>query len=102
MASGQLVWRTAGLSHRLGPDAFGARARQRAHGVMGQLRRFLVQPSAPSTGHDTGHAVLNTGNAANAGHTAPATAAAPASKALVHALAAHRVSAETYYSTVGT
>ena len=79
-----------------------ARARQRAHGVMGQLRRFLVQPSAPSTGHDTGHAVLNTGNAANAGHTAPATAAAPASKALVHALAAHRVSAETYYSTVGT
>lgn len=76
-----------------------ARARQRAHGVMGQLRRFLVQTSAPSTGHDTGYAT----NAANAaGHTGPAPAAAPASKALVHALAAHRVSAETYYSALGT
>ena len=75
-----------------------ARARQRAHGVMGQLRRFLVQPSVPSTGHDTGYAF----NTANAGHTGPASAPAPASKALVHALAAHRVSAETYYSTVGS
>ena len=75
-----------------------ARARQRAHGVMGQLRRFLVQPSAPSTGHDTGYAF----NTANAGHTGPASTPAPASKALVHALAAHRVSAETYYSTVGS
>ena len=75
-----------------------ARARQRAHGVMGQLRRFLVQPSAPSTGHDTGYAF----STANAGHTGSASAPAPASKALVHALAAHRVSAETYYSTVGS
>lgn len=56
-----------------------ARARQRAHGVMGQLRRLLTQPA-------TGFDMVN---------------APPASAALAHALAAHRVQAETYYSTVG-
>lgn len=57
-----------------------ARARQRAHGVMGQLRRLLSQPA-------TGFDMVN---------------APPASAALAQALAAHRVQAETYYSTVGT
>ncbi|WP_027994796.1 DUF1631 domain-containing protein [Simplicispira psychrophila] len=57
-----------------------ARARQRAQGVMGQLRRFLTQPA---TGYDMVHPP-------------------PASSALVHALAAHRVQAETYYSTMGS
>ena len=56
-----------------------ARARQRAYGVMGQLRRLLTQPSV---GYDAGHV-------------------APASAALAHALAAHQVHAETYYSTMG-
>jgi hypothetical protein len=56
-----------------------ARARQRAHGVIGQLRRLLTQPA-------TGYDMVN---------------APPASAALAHALAAHRVQAETYYSTVG-
>ena len=56
-----------------------ARARQRAYGVMGQLRRLLTQPA-------TGFDMVN---------------APPASAALAHALAAHRVQAETYYSTVG-
>ncbi|NMM77207.1 hypothetical protein B2J88_34965 [Rhodococcus sp. SRB_17] len=57
-----------------------ARARQRALSVMGQLRRLLTEPSM---GYDMMHA-------------------APASAALAHALAVHRVQAETYYSTVGT
>lgn len=56
-----------------------ARARQRAHGVIGQLRRLLTQPA-------TGYDMVN---------------APPASAALAHALAAHRVQAETYYNTVG-
>jgi len=56
-----------------------ARARQRAHGVMGQLRRLLTQPA---TGYDM-------------------VSAPPASAALAQALASHRVQAETYYSTVG-
>lgn len=56
-----------------------ARARQRAHGVMGQLRRLLTQPA-------TGFDMVN---------------APPASAALAQALATHRVQAETYYSTVG-
>ncbi len=57
-----------------------ARARQRALSVMGQLRRLLTEPAM---GYDMVHA-------------------APASAALAHALAVHRVQAETYYSTVGT
>ena len=57
-----------------------ARARQRAQGVMGQLRRLLTQPA---TGFDMVHAP-------------------PASAALAHALAAHRVQADTYYSGVAT
>ena len=57
-----------------------ARARQRAHGVMGQLRRLLTQPA-------TGFDMVN---------------APPASAALAHALTAHRVHADTYYSGVAT
>ncbi|RYF25492.1 MAG: DUF1631 domain-containing protein [Comamonadaceae bacterium] len=56
------------------------RARQRAQGVMGQLRRLLTQPA---TGFDMVHAP-------------------PASAALAHALTAHRVQADTYYSGVAT
>ena len=57
-----------------------ARARQRAQGVMGQLRRLLTQPT-------TGFDMVN---------------APPASAALAHALTAHRVHADTYYSSVAT
>ncbi|MBV7541587.1 DUF1631 domain-containing protein [Acidovorax sp. sic0104] len=57
-----------------------ARARQRAQGVMGQLRRLLTQPA-------TGFDMVN---------------APPASAALAHALTAHRVQADTYYSGVAT
>ena len=57
-----------------------ARARQRAQGVMGQLRRLLTQPA-------TGFDMVN---------------APPASAALAHALTAHRVNADTYYSGVAT
>ena len=57
-----------------------ARARQRAQGVMGQLRRLLVQPA-------TGFDMVN---------------APPASAALAQALSAHRVQAQTYYSGVAT
>ncbi|RQO82624.1 DUF1631 domain-containing protein [Acidovorax sp. FJL06] len=57
-----------------------ARARQRAQGVMGQLRRLLTQPA-------TGFDMVN---------------APPASAALAHALTAHRVHADTYYSNVAT
>ena len=55
-----------------------ARARQRAQGVMGQLRRLLTQPA-------TGFDMVN---------------APPASAALAHALTAHRVHASTYYSNL--
>ena len=55
-----------------------ARARQRAQGVMGQLRRLLTQPA-------TGFDMVN---------------APPASAALAHALTAHRVNADTYYRGV--
>ena len=57
-----------------------ARARQRAQGVMGQLRRLLTQPA-------TGFDMVN---------------APPASAALAHALTAHRVQADTYYSGVAS
>ncbi|HRL98504.1 MAG TPA: DUF1631 family protein, partial [Acidovorax sp.] len=57
-----------------------ARARQRAQGVMGQLRRLLTQPA-------TGFDMVN---------------APPASAALAHALTAHRVQADTYYSGIAT
>lgn len=77
----------AGYPTRLGmPTAFAtgmtplARARQRAQGVMGQLRRLLTQPA-------TGFDMVN---------------APPASAALAHALTAHRVHADTYYSNVAT
>ena len=56
------------------------RARQRAQGVMGQLRRLLSQPV---TGFDM-------------------TQAPPASAALAHALSAQRVQAETHYSDMVT
>lgn len=56
------------------------RARQRAQGVMGQLRRLLTQPA---TGFDM--------------EKAP-----PASAALAHALSSHRVQADTFYSGVAT
>eukprot|EP01034_Spumella_vulgaris_P029156 gene29156-36158_t len=52
------------------------RARQRAQGVMGQLRKLLTQPA---TGFDM-------------------VKAPPASAALAHALSAQRVQADTYYS----
>ena len=57
-----------------------ARARQRAQGVMGQLRKLLTQPV-------TGFDMVN---------------APPASAALAHALTAHRVQSDTYYSGVAT
>ncbi len=57
-----------------------SRARLRAQGVMGQLRRLLTQPA-------TGFDLVN---------------APPASAALAHALTAHRVQADTYYSGVAT
>lgn len=56
------------------------RARQRAQGVMGQLRKLLTQPV---TGFDM-------------------VKAPPASAALAHALSAQRVHADTYYSGVAT
>ena len=56
------------------------RARQRAQGVMGQLRRLLSQPV---TGFDM-------------------TQAPPASAALAPALSAQRVQAETHYSGMVT
>ena len=77
-----------------------ARARQRANGVMGQLRRFLVQPT------HTGFDAMPAGQAVHPGYVgdgaaAPASLAAPASSALAHALAEHRVQAASHYSTMG-
>ena len=57
-----------------------SRARLRAQGIMGQLRRLLTQPA-------TGIDLVN---------------APPASVALAHALTAHRVQADTYYNGVAT
>ena len=56
-----------------------ARARQRANGVMGQLRRLLTQPA-------TGFDMVN---------------APPATAALAHALSAQRIQADSHYSSVG-
>ncbi|OJX34033.1 MAG: hypothetical protein BGO74_04235 [Burkholderiales bacterium 68-12] len=71
-------------AHHPVPSVYGGvtpllRARQRAQGVMVQLKRLLTQPA---TGFDMVHAP-------------------PASAALAQALAAHRVQAESYHSTVG-
>ena len=93
-----------------------ARARQRANGVMGQLRRFLVQPGPASTfghlGHPSQPAPPGTGydhpggggggSGGSGYYPASATPAAPASNALGNALAAHRVQAETFYSAQGS
>ncbi|HNZ90110.1 MAG TPA: DUF1631 domain-containing protein [Acidovorax sp.] len=57
-----------------------SRARLRAQGVMGQLRRLLTQPA---TSYDMVHAP-------------------PASAALAHALTAQRVQADAYYSGIAT
>ena len=62
-----------------GPNPL-ARARQRAQGVMGQLRRLLTQPAISD---DMVHAP-------------------PASAALAHALTAQRVQADAYYSGIAT
>ncbi len=56
------------------------RARQRAQGVMAQLRRVLMQPAL---GYEPGRA-------------------APASAALAHALAVQRVQADSYYGNLAT
>ena len=69
-----------------------ARARQRAQGVMGQLRRLLAPLGA----------LQGAGGGANASGAGPGTAQAPSSAALVRALAAHQVQAESYYSTQAT
>ena len=68
------------------------RARQRAEGVMGQLLQLLAQPT-------TGFGMVNATPGALGTLGVPA---APASAALVHALTAHRVQANTYYSDVAT
>lgn len=73
--------RPAGMPLPLGLAPL-ARARQRAQGVMVQLRRLLAQPEI---GYDVNQAAV-----------------APASAALAHALAAHQVHAETYYSAMGS
>ena len=72
-----------GMSAAPAPGGFGSplmRARQRAQGVMMQLRRLLTQPV-------TGYDMLK---------------APPASAALTHALAEHRVQADSYYSGMAT
>ena len=97
-----------------------ARARQRANGVMGQLRRFLVQPGSASTvsplgypsqpaAPGTGYGYGGSGGGDDGGgdsHYYPDPAApspaAPASNALGNALAAHRVQADTFYSAQGS
>ena len=89
-----------------------ARARQRANGVMGQLRRFLAQPGPASAfghlGHPSQPAPPGTGydhpggGGSSGYYPASAAPAAPASNALGNALAAHRVQAETFYSAQGS
>lgn len=69
-----------------------ARARQRAQGVMGQLRRILVQPAiAAFSPSGAGHMAGAAGDA-----LAPA---APASAALQQALAEQRLMADSFYQS---
>ncbi len=83
------------------PMAFAAgttpltRARQRAEGVMGQLLRLLAQPNP-------GFGMVNTAPGVPGVPGAQRGPVAPASVALAHALTAHRVQANTYYSDVAT
>ncbi|WP_311223356.1 MULTISPECIES: DUF1631 family protein [unclassified Acidovorax] len=67
------------------------RARQRAQGVMGQLRRLLVQP-APGVDLSQPGQLMHPGQPGVPGQPAP-----PASAALVQALAAQRMQADSYY-----
>ena len=70
-----------------------ARARQRAQGVMGQLGRLLAQPS--------GRFERSNGPSASAAqHLTAPISTAPASAALASALAAQRVNADVYYSSI--
>ncbi|AVS76058.1 DUF1631 family protein [Paracidovorax cattleyae] len=69
-----------------------ARARQRAQGVMGQLRRILVQPAIAAFNPSVA------GRAAGTGGEAPAPAA-PASAALQQALAEQRLMADSFYQS---
>ena len=73
-----------------------ARARARAQGVMGRLRRLLMPFGAWQQQEGDGQP-----RASNFGAEA-GPPQAPASAALARALAAHQVQAETYYNTVGT
>ncbi len=95
------------------------RARQRAYGVMGQLRR-LMWPGMPATGPQTGPAMMMGGPmssmmgpvGASVGGPLPAGAAGPAamqqpaapaplaSAALAQALAQQQMQAQTYYSSM--
>ena len=85
-SGGRTPWQGGYPRHPGMPTAFAndmtplVRARQRAQGVMGQLRRLLTQPA-------TGFDMVN---------------APPASAALAHALTAQRVHADTYYSGIAT
>ncbi len=72
-----------------------ARARVRAQGVMGRLRRLLMPFGAWQP--EEGDGVPRTGSS-GAGDGPPQ---APASAALARALAAHQVQAQTYYTTAG-
>lgn len=92
------------MSRSAAPAAAGvsplARARQRAQGVMGQLSRLLIQPVA---GPDRAHALVGSAvPPAAASTSASLVATAPASAALAHALAAQRVHADVYYSSLAT
>ncbi|MBY0454128.1 MAG: DUF1631 domain-containing protein [Burkholderiaceae bacterium] len=89
-----------------------ARARQRAYGVMGQLRRLMGQQVVGMEGMfpPTGMAPALTGMVAiqphagtSMGHIAAPQGppAPPATAALEHALAEQRMQASTYYSGVG-
>ncbi len=70
-----------------------ARARQRAYGVLGQVRRLL--------GPLGGWQGATDGTDTSSGAPGPSTQA-PTSVALASALAAHQVQAEAYYSTMHT